>query len=271
MQAGNHCSLTVLPSCGKAAARATRDCTGRARHGRRWRPTGRLPALWQARIEQFAEQVAGRASRRPARSIFGAGFCYACPPLRSVTEKTPWTLFRTCAANSSPWVSMSTRCRCRLDQLDLALRAVPGWRPSTCRTPRACDYAGAGAAGVWEPRLFAARDAGAGSSSNAGSFLLVRARVLGGRQGLSQQAGGADACHQRHDTVCPTSMTTPMRWRSEWSRSVVAAARWGGASHSLAPESTSIIPGRNRNPDGWRERPAVLLGLPRIPIIRRAP
>lgn len=141
----------------------------------------RLPALWQARIEQFAEQVAAAGEPAPRASILAQGFS-RLPPC-GLLPKNAMDLHNL-RSEFFPMGFDVDAAPVPVDQLDLALRASAGLAPFNLSNAESVRMLVPVPQAVWEPRLLLRETVAPEFQQTLDQFLLVRARALGGRQGL---------------------------------------------------------------------------------------
>lgn len=141
----------------------------------------RLPALWQARIEQFAEQVAAAGEPAPAADVLAQGFARLPPcgllPNNAMDLQSLRTEF-------FPMGFDIDATPVPVDQLDLALRASAGLAPFNLSNAESVRMLVPVPQAVWEPRLLLRETVAPEFQQTLDRFLLVRARSLGARQGL---------------------------------------------------------------------------------------
>jgi hypothetical protein len=144
----------------------------------------RLPSLWQARIEQLAEQVAAMdgatavdLSRVFLRHLPPAGLlprnCF--DPVSQQSEFFP------------PQFDLDA-APVPVEQLDLAVRASAGLAPLDLSAPESVRLLVPVPLAHWEPRLLIREVVDAEFQRTVDRHLLERARALGARQGLRHKA-----------------------------------------------------------------------------------
>ncbi len=141
----------------------------------------RLPALWQARIEQFAEQVAAAGEPAPSASVLAQGFA-RLPPCGLLPKNA--VDLQNLRSEFFPKGFDIDAAPVPVDQLDLALRASAGLAPFNLSNAESVRMLVPVPQGVWEPRLLLHEAVAPEFQQTLDEFLLVRARALGGRQGL---------------------------------------------------------------------------------------
>ena len=165
---------------------------GRARDSRLHRVNGalaaeaRLPSLWQAQIEQLAEQVAAAGSPSPAPAQLAAGFGRNLPPVGLL----PATCFDPVAHRSGffPSAWQLDASPVPVDQLDLAIRGSAALAPLAIGRAERVRILVPVPLSSWEPRLLQTEVIDPLFQSTLDDNLLTRARTLGLRQGLRFQA-----------------------------------------------------------------------------------
>lgn len=164
---------------------------GRARHSRlqlggaraRLAASARLPALWQAQIEQLAEQIAASADTSPAA-------------LARQFERLP-----PCGLLPREVVDLATRRSAffpagfdldavpvPLEQLDLAIRESAGLAPLDFARGERLRVLVPVSQASYEPRLLLRETLAPEFQQTLDRFVLDRARALAGRQGLRLKA-----------------------------------------------------------------------------------
>jgi len=141
----------------------------------------RLPALWQARIEQFAEEVAAAGDPAPAADVLARRFA-RLPPFGLLPKNAidPENL----RSEFFPSGFDIDAVPIPLDQLDVALRASAGQAPLNLSNAESVRVLVPVPHAVWEPRLLLRESVAPEFQETLDRFLLARARALGGRQGL---------------------------------------------------------------------------------------
>lgn len=146
----------------------------------------RLPSLWQARIEQLAEQVAASGSPAPAATTLAAGFGRALPPVGLL----PANCYDPVAHQSGffPTVFQVDAAPVPVDQLDIAIRASAALAPLAIGSAERVRILVPVPLSSWEPRLLLTDVIDPLFQSTLDDNLLTRARTLGLRQGLRFRA-----------------------------------------------------------------------------------
>ncbi|HEX5127155.1 MAG TPA: hypothetical protein VFW00_10485, partial [Rhodocyclaceae bacterium] len=141
----------------------------------------RLPALWQARIEQFAEQVAAAGEPAPAAADLAQAFSWLPPCGLLPTNAMDLQNMRS---EFFPLGFDVDAAPVPVDQLDLALRASAGLAPFNLSNAESVRMLVPVPQAVWDPRLLIHETVAPEFQQTLDQFLLVRARTLGARQGL---------------------------------------------------------------------------------------
>ncbi len=150
----------------------------------RLRAGAQLPALWQARIEQFAAQLVEQGEPAPPPAELAAPFLFL-PPF-GLLPKTALDLDALRSAFFPPLLALDAT-PVPLEQLDLAVReAAP---------LDAIDLSAAGRVRLlvpvtqasWEPRLLLREVVSPEFRQTLDRFVLTRSRELGARQGLRNE------------------------------------------------------------------------------------
>ncbi len=141
----------------------------------------RLPALWQARIEQFAEQVAAAGEPAPGASVLAQDFA-RLPPC-GLLPKNAIDLDRR-RSEFFPMTFDIDAAPIPADQLDLALRASAGLAPFNLSNAESVRMLVPVPQAAWEPRLLLRETVAPEFRQTLDQFLRVRARMLGARQGM---------------------------------------------------------------------------------------
>ena len=146
----------------------------------------RLPSLWQARIEQLAEQVAASGSPAPAATTLAAGFGRALPPVGLL----PANCYDPVAHQSGffPAIFDVDAAPVPVDQLDLAIRASAALAPLAIGSAERVRLLVPVPLSSWEPRLLLTEVIDPLFQATLDDNLLTRARTLGLRQGLRFRA-----------------------------------------------------------------------------------
>lgn len=150
------------------------------------RASPRKPALWQARIEQLAEQVAAGGEPAPEPQVLGAAFGRFLPPVGLL----PANAFDPAGPRSAffPVGFDLDAAPVPVEQLDLAVRASAGLAPLAIGAPESVRLLVPVPLASWEPGLLQRAQVDPLFQQTLDSHLLRRARALGLRQGLRQQA-----------------------------------------------------------------------------------
>lgn len=165
---------------------------GRARDARLRRVGGalaadsRLPSLWQARIEQFAEQVAAAGEPAPPAGDLADAFATRLPPC-GLLPKNAYAPDGYRSDFFPPGFDLDA-APIPLEQLDLAIRQCASLAPLDPSAPEAVRILVPVPLHAWEPRLLHKEVIDAAFQHTLDRFLLNRARALGARQGLRNKA-----------------------------------------------------------------------------------
>ena len=167
---------------------------GRGREGRLQRstpagtPAGRcvsqprLPALWQAQIEQLAEQIASAGEPAPPAAELADAFGRWLPPVGLL----PRDAFNAASRRSDffpPGFDIDAT-PVPVDQLDLAVRASAGLAPLSLNAAETVRLLVPVPLQSWEPRLLLTELIAPLFGQTLARYLLNRSRALGMRQGL---------------------------------------------------------------------------------------
>jgi len=146
----------------------------------------RKPTLWQARIEQLAEQVAAAGDPPPAPGTLGLQFGRFLPPFGVL----PRNVFDSTAMSSAFFPSHFDvdAVPVPTEQLDLALRASAPLAPLAAAAAESVRLLVPVPLSSWEPRLLRSEVVDPGFQQTLDENLLRRARTLGLRQGLRNRA-----------------------------------------------------------------------------------
>lgn len=144
----------------------------------------RLPSLWQARIEQLAEQVA--AMDGATAVDLSRAFLRYLPPAGLL----PRNCFDPVSQQSDffPAQFDLDAAPVPVEQLDLALRACAGLAPLDLSAQESVRLLVPVPLAHWEPRLLIREVVDAEFQRTVDRHLLERARALGARQGLRNKA-----------------------------------------------------------------------------------
>lgn len=143
----------------------------------------RLPALLQARIEQFAEQVA--AAGNQATGQLADAFAAALPPV-GLLPANAYTPSNRRSAFFPAGFDLDA-APVPMEQLDLALRQSAGLAPLRPGAPESVRILVPVPLQSWEPRLLLTDTVAPEFRQTLDRFLLNRSRALGVRQGLRQR------------------------------------------------------------------------------------
>ena len=146
----------------------------------------RLPSLWQAQLEQLAEQIAAAGSPGPAPAQLATGFGRFLPPVGLL----PANCFDPVSHQSGffPGAFEVDASPVPVDQLDLAIRASAGLAPLSVAAAERVRILVPVPLSSWEPRLLQTEVIDPLFQSTLDDNLLTRSRTLGLRQGLRFRA-----------------------------------------------------------------------------------
>lgn len=164
---------------------------GRARYARlaggadRLTSHWRAPALWQAQLEQFAEQIAASGDPAPAAAQLAAGFV-RLPPFGLL----PAHAVDLAALRSDffPPAFVLDAAPLPLEQLDAALAEAAALAPLDTSLGERVRVLVPVPQALFEPRLLLRETLDPQFAATLADFVLRRARALGARQGLRVQA-----------------------------------------------------------------------------------
>jgi len=145
----------------------------------------RLPQLWQAQIEQFAEQIAAAGDPTPDPATLAGAFGSHLPPVGLL----PRNAFDTTAHHSGffPAGYDIDAVPVPVDQLDVAIRQAAALAPLDVNAQESVRILVPVTLASWEPRLLMTEVIDPEFQATLDSFLLTRARELGARQGLRNE------------------------------------------------------------------------------------
>jgi len=213
----------------------------------------RLPALWQARIEQFAEQVAAAGEPVPSARVLAQGFA-RLPPC-GLLPKNAMDL-QNLRSEFFPMGFDIDAAPVPVDQLDLALRASAALAPFNLSNAESVRMLVPVPQAVWEPRLLKHESVAAEFQQTLDQFLLVRARALGGRQGLRNKQAVLTQAVSGKMPVVPAFDDDPAALEVEslgpWGPPPVGGGHRSGVSAGMhqhyfqnATETQSVVVGDN--------------------------
>ena len=145
----------------------------------------RLAALWQAQIEQLAEQIAAAGEPAPPAGSLAAQFSRWLPPVGLL----PRDAFDPAGHRSEffpPWFDIDA-APVPVDQLDLAVRASASLAPLNLAAAEGVRLLVPVPLQSWEPRLLRTELIDRLFQDTLDRYLLGRARALGLRQGLRKR------------------------------------------------------------------------------------
>jgi hypothetical protein len=174
---------------------------GRAKEARLQRLTGalasgalgansRLPALWQARIEQFAQQMAETPEPLPAPSVLADPYLRLPPcglmPKSALDLSTVLTQQQLSSPFFPPGFELDA-VPVPIEQLDLAMREAAPLASFDMSAPERLRLLVPVTQASWEPRLLHAEVVDPAFAEALAEFTERRARELGARQGLREE------------------------------------------------------------------------------------
>ena len=148
------------------------------------RSSSRLPALWQARIEQFAEQLVELGDPAPLPADLSTPF-RRLPPC-GLLPKTALDLATFHSDFFTPLVTLDA-VPVPLEQLDVAIAEAAPLATIDLSAPERVRLLVPVTQASWEPRLLLHEAIAAEFQQTLDRFLLTRARELGARQGLRNE------------------------------------------------------------------------------------
>ena len=143
--------------------------------------SSRLPALWQARIEQFAEQITGMGDPPPDPTTMADPFL-KLPPC-GLLPKSALDLANLRSEFFSPLYALDV-VPVPIEQLDLVMREAAPLSPLDLALPERVRLMVPISQASWEPRLLHQETIDPEFQRTLKRFLLTRSRLLGARQGL---------------------------------------------------------------------------------------
>ncbi len=174
---------------------------GRAREARLQRLTGalasgalgansRLPALWQARIEQFAQQMAETPEPLPAPNVLADPYLRLPPCGLMPKSALDLSTVLTQPTLNSPFFPPGFELDAvpvPIEQLDLAMREAAPLASFDMSAPERLRLLVPVTQASWEPRLLHAEVVDPAFAEALAEFTERRARELGARQGLRHE------------------------------------------------------------------------------------
>jgi len=146
----------------------------------------RVPSLWQAQIEQLAEQVAAAGEPAPPADQLADAFGRFLPPVGLLPKSA-----LDAAAHRSGFFPTGydiDAVPIPVEQLDLAVRQSAGLAPLSLSAPESVRLLVPVPLASWEPRLLQTEPIDAQFQLTLDENLLRRSRTLGLRQGLRNKA-----------------------------------------------------------------------------------
>lgn len=198
--------------------------------GGRLQADSRRPALWQARIEQLAEQVAAAGEPAPAPGQLNDAFGRFLPPVGLL----PRNAFDAAGPRSAffPVGFDIDAVPIPVEQLDLAVRASAALAPLSVGAPESVRLMVPVPLASWEPGLLQRALIDPLFQQTLDEHLLRRARTLGLRQGLRQQAAMLEHALSGKVQTVPSFRDDPLAVETE------SLAPWGepppGGGHRSA-------------------------------------
>lgn len=151
----------------------------------------RQPSLWQAQIEQFAEQVAAAMAEPAGAERLRDGFARYLPPVGILPRDVfNLQLRHDDVAMRSDFFPVGfdlDAAPVPLDQLDVAVRQCAGLAPLAVAAAESVRVLVPVPLASWEPRLLRREVIDPEFDTTLQRFLLTRARELGARQGLRER------------------------------------------------------------------------------------
>lgn len=148
----------------------------------------RLPGLWQARIEQFAAQLAGMGTPLPAADVLADPFLHLPPCGLLPTSALRLDNLQDFRSDFFPPLFTLDAAPVPLEQLDLAIREAAPMAALDLGLPERVRLLVPVSQASWEPRLLLKDVIDPAFDKTLKRFLLDRARALGSRQGLRGKA-----------------------------------------------------------------------------------
>lgn len=145
----------------------------------------RLPALWQAQIEQFAEQIAAAGEPAPDPATLASAFGSHLPPIGLLPRNAFDT--KTHRSGFFPSGYDIDAVPVPVDQLDVAIRQSAALAPLDVHAQESVRIMVPVTLASWEPRLLMTEVIDQEFQATLDRFLLTRARELGARQGLRNE------------------------------------------------------------------------------------
>ena len=145
----------------------------------------RLPALWQARIEQFGEQVTSMGDPSPPAQTLADPFLHL-PPC-GLLPKVAVDLVNFRSDFFPPLFTLDA-VPVPLEQLDLAIREAAPMASIDVGVPERVRVMVPVTQASWEPRLLQQEIIDPEFQQTLNRFLLDRSRALGGRQAMRSKA-----------------------------------------------------------------------------------
>ncbi len=219
--------------------------------------SARLPELWQARIEQLAEQVAAAGDPAPAPDVLAAAFdrlppCGLLP--RSVID------LATRESAFFPEAFDLDAVPVPIEQLDVALREGAGLAPLDLARGERVRVLVPVTQASWEPRLLLTEEIDPEFQATLDRFLLDRGRDLAGRQSVRVKSSVLLEALRGDAPPVPALEDDPLALEPEsfgaWGPPPGAgghrsAKRAGVHGHAFSGAATTITPGRGEGLYAW--------------------
>jgi hypothetical protein len=195
--------------------------------------SSRKPALWQARIEQLAEQVAAAGEPAPPPHELRAAFGRFLPPFGLL----PKNILDVAALQSGffPHGFDVDAVPVPVEQLDTAVRASASLAPLAIGASEAVRLLVPVPLSSWEPRLLRREEVDPAFQRTLAENLLRRARTLGLRQGLRNKSAMLSHALDGRETVVPSFKDDPEAMEVESLRPWGEPPPGGGHRSQLRP------------------------------------
>ncbi|MEC5385350.1 hypothetical protein VVD49_06420 [Uliginosibacterium sp. H3] len=171
----------------------------------------RLPSLWQARIEQFAEQVAAAGDVPP--ETLAEAFGVSLPPV-GLLPKNAFDPSSHASDFFPPGFDIDA-APIPVDQLDLAVRASAGLAPLDLAAQESVRVLVPVPLQSWEPRLLVTESVDPEFQKTLDRYLLTRARTLGLRQGMRNRSAMLRHALNGETQIVPTYKEDPQALEPE--------------------------------------------------------
>ena len=173
----------------------------------------RLPSLWQAQLEQLAEQVAAAGNPGPTPTQLAAGFGRWLPPVGLL----PASCFDPTTHHTGffPSAFQVDASPVPVDQLDLAIRESAGLAPISIGAAERVRILVPVPLSSWEPDLLLTEVIDPLFQETLDDNLLTRARTLGLRQGLRFRAAMLSHALNGQTPTVPSYKDDPLALENE--------------------------------------------------------